>query len=132
MSHTHNHPEPTPRPQDHGASTGTSDEGWLNVTDLVIEGREPPEGRLQLTSCWRSGDLFIKPVRGRYRGLPLHEIASRSAEIRPLLDAMGLVVDPDPALSPAEHLEYLENVLEFEMTCPCGCATHPGSPPDLQ
>ena len=131
MSHTHTHPDSAPTPMEASAGAQPQDEGWLSVEDMVIGGKEPPEGRIQITSCWRTGGMFIRAIRGRYEVLSPHEIASRPAEIRPLLDAMGLVIPRDPELSPSEHLEYLENVLEFEMTCPCGCAVHPGSPPEL-
>ncbi len=100
---------------------------WHSLTTIEIEGRELPPGRLQMATCWRVGDVFVRGIRGRYRREPTVEIVGRLAELQPLIDSMGMELEPDPALSPADRLEFIENVLDFEVSCPCGCTSHLGT-----
>ena len=103
-------------------------DGWISMLNLEGEGGDLPAGKLQMASCHRAGDVFVRPIEGRHRARPVTEIASRLAELQPLIDAMSLGNVFDPRQDPAERLEMLENVLEFEMMRPCGRASHPPMP----
>ncbi len=103
-------------------------DGWISMLETELEGGDLPPGKLQMASCHRVGDVFVRAIEGRHRARPVHEIASRLAELQPLLDAMALAGGYDPRMDPAERLEMLENILEFEMVRPCGCDHHPPGP----
>ncbi len=103
-------------------------DGWISMLNLEGEGGDLPAGKLQMASCHKAGDVFVRAIEGRHRARPVYEIASRLAELQPLIDAMSLGNVFDPRQDPAERLEMHENVLEFEMVRPCGCASHPPPP----
>ena len=57
----------------------------------------------------------------RFRGLPRRELKARLAETQQILSAMGGLVPLDPSLPIHQRLEFLDNVLDFEISPPCGC-----------
>jgi hypothetical protein len=103
-------------------------DGWISMLNLEVEGGDLPPGKLQMASCHKAGDVFVRAIEGRHQARPVYEIASRLAELQPLIEAMSLASAHDPRQDPAERLEMLENILEFEMVRPCGCDHHPAAP----
>lgn len=80
-------------------------------------------GRVHLTACQRTGEVFVRPLDGRFRGLPRGELRDRLADLQRTLVAMGGMPLLEPAMPMHQQLEYLENILEFEVTLPCGCGS---------
>jgi hypothetical protein len=76
---------------------------------------------VHMSMCHTSGKLYLRLVDGRFRSLPRRELKARLAETKQILSAMGGVVPLDPTLPVHRRLEFLDNVLDFEMNQPCGC-----------
>jgi hypothetical protein len=73
--------------------------------------------------CRTTGELWVRPIDRRYRGLPRRALKARRADLIDLVHTMGGEANQLPASLPLWYqVEYLENVVDFEANMPCGCA----------
>lgn len=103
--------------------------GGAWMTEEEYERRKEALGsaEVHMSMCHTSGTMYLRLVDGRFRGLPRLESEARLAEMQQILSAMGGLVPVDPALPIHRRLEFLDNVLDFEMCQPCGCGRARGA-----
>ena len=81
-----------------------------------------PDQALHACGCPESGETYVKPYDGRHRHLGQAEQRARLAELEKIFRDLGGVSGPSlPGRPLWLQLEFLENVLDFELNPPCGC-----------
>jgi hypothetical protein len=96
--------------------------GWLELVSYEADPNLPVEQVLQVSRCPDRGETFVKPIEGRYRDRAEAELVERVAAAERRLEGMG----SDPSAQVREtplwlRLEFLQNVIDFELHPPCGC-----------
>jgi len=88
-----------------------------------FERGDAPPGTLamQTTMCVRTGQFFVRPIDGRYRGHSRGDLEDRRDQLRAVIDAFGGDAHYPPDTPLWQQVETLENVLDFETALPCGC-----------
>lgn len=96
--------------------------GWLELSSYEIDPRLPPDQALQASRCPHKGEVLFKPIEGRYRGCSERQLAQQVAEAEARLAELGAGAKVTTRESPLWlQLEFLENVIGFELDPPCGC-----------
>lgn len=97
------------------------DSTWLPWT--VYRGLCDPDqrGPLQSTVCIRTGAVWVKPLTGRCHALPAAELLERRTALAHRIEALGGSCTFPDGGDLAMTVEYLENVLEWELRPACGC-----------
>lgn len=95
------------------------DQGWMAHDDWEKHGRAREQ--VQMSTCPKTGVTWVKPLVGRHEGEDEEALRERFA----LLTEMTQLLGKGPSFfggGPlAFQVEFLENVLEFELRPPCGC-----------
>ncbi len=95
---------------------------WVTAEDYDrIHGPEEHD-RMHTAICFNTGQLWVRPIVGRYRGLPRRELKARRRELLDLIHSLGGQAQAQPDQPLWDQVEYLENILDFDATMPCGCA----------
>ena len=97
---------------------------WKREEELTEEERL---GVLHLCPCLHTGQVFAKPITGAYAKEPTSEVELRLGVLIHQLLSIGVpMLDLDMEL--IYKVEFLENLLEFELDPPCGCPPKFGPP----
>ena len=105
-----------------------SPSAWMSEAEYDRRRGELGSAQVHMTACHTRGELFMRLVDDRFRGLPRRELKVRLAEIRETLAAMGGTIPVDRTRPLHQQLEFLDNVLDFEVSQPCGCGKAGGPP----
>ncbi len=115
-----------------GRFTGrpAGERGWMRLTGMRLApavAGVPVEQVVASASCPETGEVFVKPLTGRYRKLPEAELRRRRDELEGFLKRLGpfeRLFQSGPLWMQVEHLE---DIIEFEMEPPCGCGQPGGA-----
>jgi hypothetical protein len=97
------------------------EQGWLKLMSYQLKPGFPQHLAMQQSGCPVSGEVFVKPIEGRYADRPQAENEQRLAELQAFVRSQGGMIGGDDSLPLWARLEFLENTLDFEMEPPCGC-----------
>ncbi len=95
--------------------------GWLELQSYEINPDMPPDQVMQRTACPDTGQSFAKPFEGHYRHLSEDELKERLETVEEFIRQMGGFTPPDMGQPLWLRVEFLENVIDFELNPPCGC-----------
>ena len=96
--------------------------GWLELDRYEIDPDLPVEHTMQTNLCPERGEIFIKPIEGRHRGRAEAELIELVAAAEQRLREMGAGPTCEVQSTPLWlRLEFLHNVIDFELHPPCGC-----------
>jgi len=105
-----------------GLSFPEGPQGWMRQE--TWDQQHQPGQQAQLSQCRATGETWVKPIVGRYRNRTEEELEKRLAILTDLALSLG-GAEPFFADGPTWfHVEFFENVLEFELRPPCGCPPH--------
>ena len=105
-----------------------SEAQWMTAEAFESDPRFAHVVEAHYTSCAKTGQRFVKPLDGRFRDLPRRELKHKIRELRQAIARAG-GVPPVPDKMPRwQELEFLDNILEFEIVKPCGCDYGPEGP----
>ncbi len=94
---------------------------WMTQDAFDNDPRYARVKEAHYTTCAETGQVFVKPFDGRFRHLSRKELNSKIHELQgALIQAGGIPAVPARAPRWME-LEFLDNILEFEIAKPCGC-----------
>jgi len=103
-----------------GRSRGRT--GWMVLESYLLRPEVAPGQAMHTCGCPETGETYVKPYDGRYRHLSEAEQRSRLAELERAIRDLGGSAGPALRAEPLwMQLEFLENVLDFELNPPCGC-----------
>lgn len=101
---------------------------WMSEAEFDRRKGELGQAQVHMSACYTRGELYMRVVDDRFRGLPRQELKARLAETRETLAALGGSIPVDRSLPLYQQLEFLDNVLDFEVSQPCGCGKARGGP----
>lgn len=103
-----------------GRSRGET--GWMVLDSYVLRSDVNPAKALHSCGCPETGETYVKPYDGRYRHLSDAQQRARLAELERTFSKLGGQMGPGLRGEPLWlQLEFLENILDFELNPPCGC-----------
>jgi len=78
---------------------------------------------LQKSACEVTGEVFVRPITGRFKDIPEERVQQKVEEIRLIFKNAGHPLSLNPCQPLWIQAEYLENILDFELNPPCGCSS---------
>ena len=94
---------------------------WMSLEAFEECADEVYYEHLQATHCRVGHGRFVKPIVGVHRGLSRGVLENRLQGLRCLLFEYGGEVEVDHRMPLWWSVEWLENVVEYELAPPCGC-----------
>ena len=97
--------------------------GWTKLEDFLAQDQENWSCALQKSACEVTGEIFVRKITGRYQDVPKDQLQQIVDETRQLFqdnEELPMIDKTQPLWVQAE---FLENILDFETTPPCGCAS---------
>jgi len=99
-----------------------SESGWMNLEGYTMKSaKHTPDMVMQQSCCAVTGEIFVKLLDGRFKGLPDEQLREIIARIQKIFASAGGMVGTNPTLPLWLQAEYLDNALDFELDPPCGC-----------
>jgi hypothetical protein len=98
-----------------------SESGWMTLESFSLNGRIPLEAAVQKSCCGETGEVFVKPFDGRYRGLSDDDLRKMIGKIESIFAKAGVQMRTLSEVPLWMQAEYLKNTLDFEIDPPCGC-----------
>jgi hypothetical protein len=96
--------------------------GWMTLDEARLAPGADLNQVAHVTSCPASDEIYVKPLDGRYRDLPPAEQQQLRSQFENSLRRLGGTVIMGGGAFPLwKQLEYLENVIDYEVDPPCGC-----------
>ncbi len=96
--------------------------GWMTLDEVRLAPGADLNQLAHVTSCPKTDEVYVKPLDGRYQGLAPAEQQQLRTELENNLRRLGGTVMIDSGAWPLwKQLEYLENVIDYEVDPPCGC-----------
>lgn len=96
--------------------------GWMTLDEVRLAPGADLNQVAHVTSCPASDEVYVKPLDGRYRDLPPAEQQQLRTQLENSLRRLGGTVIMGSNVFPLwKQLEYLENVIDYEVDPPCGC-----------
>jgi hypothetical protein len=78
---------------------------------------------VQASQCGVSGEVFVKAIVGRHRHRNEEELTQRLVRLQVMIQQIGGDPPHMPVTTPLWYqAEFLENLIEFDLNPPCGCA----------
>ena len=102
--------------------------GWTKLS-VIADGKVDPTLwdclGLQKSTCPVTKEVFVKLIVGKHKDTPVKEIKIIISELREIFRKANHHVYTSCEQPLWMKAEYLENVLDFELHPPCGCAPLP-------
>ena len=76
---------------------------------------------LHKSSCAKTGEIYVRPITGRFRGMSNSQLLKIIAGIKMTIFKAGGMVGTDETQPLWQQAEYLDNIMDFELNPPCGC-----------
>ena len=95
---------------------------WTSLESFTAQvGSGEGGGAVQQSSCQTSGDVFIRPITGRFKGLPAKRLRKMYDELLEAFSQAGHRPTMDTSQPMWMKVEFLDNMMDFELNPPCGC-----------
>ena len=95
--------------------------GWMTFESYERQAGLPAKDPVQQSSCDQTGEMFIRPIEGRYQNLSDDDLHLIIGKIEGIFERAGVPMHTSSRMPLWMRAEYLENMLDFEMNPPCGC-----------
>ncbi len=104
-----------------GEPRGT--DGWMVLEACDVNPDIPQEQVMQQCGCPDTGETYVRPFEQRYLGWPEHTLLQLREELLQQLAELNGGEEPPLMMRGPLWLEveFVENVLNFELRPPCGC-----------
>ena len=95
---------------------------WMSLESFSTK-EESGEGgiAMQQSSCQVSGEVFVRPITGRFRGLPVKQLRKMFDEMLGAFSRVGHTPIMETSQPMWMKVEFLDNMMDFELNPPCGC-----------
>ena len=99
-------------------------DGWMVLQGYQVNPNIPPEQVMQQCGCPDSGETYTKPFEHKYMAWPKHNLLQLREELFAQLTELNGGVEPLIMVRGPLWLEveFIENILSFELRPPRGCA----------
>jgi hypothetical protein len=97
---------------------------WMSMGDYLVARQKGEAGNeCQQSVCATTGDAYVRPITGRFKHLPEEKLKRMVDDLMQVFVRAGHSPVMDPGQPLWMQAEFLDNMLEFEIDPPCGCAS---------